>query len=169
MWEGPGADSFRPKSIAVLPPIIGDYEAARESAQDVLMSSLKKTKRYERVLSRDEVNTTFQTSKDALSALVAYFTQLEATGQSEKEAAIKLGQLLQAEALLVVKVHAWEYTRSEGDNLAKVEFSVRLVEVKNGSVIWKARHPYTKGYLFFKPSIRNLAQDLSDYIINQVP
>ncbi|MGI0036164.1 MAG: hypothetical protein ACRD98_09885 [Nitrososphaera sp.] len=169
MWEGPAAESFRPRSIAVLPPIIGDYEAAREPAQEVLMTSLKKTNRYERVFSRDEVNATFQTSKEALSALVAYYTQLETTGQSDKEAAVKLGQLLQTEALLVVKVNAWEYTRSEGDNLAKVGFSLRLVEVKHGSIIWKARHQYAKSYIFFKPNLGNLAQDLSDYMITHVP
>ena len=169
MWEGPGAESFRPRSIAVLPPIIGDYEAAREPAQDMMITSLKKTNRYQRVLSRDEVTAIFQTSKEALSALVAYYTQLETTGQSEKEAAIKLGQLLQAEALLLVKVNAWEYTRSEGDNLAKVGFSLRLIEVKHGSVIWKARHQYAKGYMFFKPNLGTLAQDLSDYMIKQVP
>lgn len=169
MWEGPGAESFRPGSIAVLPPIIGDYEAAREPAQDVLISSLKKAHRYGRVMSRDEVNTAFQTSKEALSALVAYYSQLETTGLSDKEAAIKLGQLLHAEALFVVRVNAWEYTRSEGDSLAKVEFSLRLIEVKHGSIVWKARHQYTKGYIFFKPSIKNLAQDLSDYMIKHIP
>ena len=169
IWEGPGAESFRPKSIAVLPPIIGDYEAAREDAQEVLMTSLKKTNRYARVMSPDEVNTIFQTSKEALSALVAYYSQLETTGQSDKEAAMKLGQLLQAEALLVVKVHAWEYVRAEGDNFAKVGFSLRLVEVNHGLVVWKARHQYIKGYMFFKPSIKVLAQDLSDYMIKHVP
>lgn len=169
LWEGPGAESFRPKSIAVLPPIIGDYEAAREAAQEVLMTSLKKTNRYARVMSPDEVNTTFQTSKEALSALVAYYSQLETTGQSDKEAAMKLGQLLQAEALLVVKVHGWEYVRAEGDNFAKVGFSLRLVEVNHGLVVWKARHQYIKGYMFFKPSIKVLAQDLSDYMIKHVP
>ena len=169
MWEGPGAESFRPKSIAVLPPIIGDYEAAREPAQELMMTSLKKTNRYVRVMSPDEVNTTFQTSKEALSALVAFYSQLETTGQSDKEAAIKLGQLLRADALLVVKVNAWEYTRSEGDNLAKVGFSLRLVEVNHGSIVWKARHQYTKGYIFFKPNLKELAQNLSDYMIKHVP
>ena len=133
------------------------------------MTSLKKTNRYARVMSPEEVNTIFQTSKDALSALVAYYSQLEATGQSDKEAAMKLGQLLQAEALLVVKVHAWEYVRAEGDSFAKVGFSLRLVEVNHGLVVWKARHQYIKTYMFFKPSIQVLAQDLSDYMIKHVP
>ena len=71
----------------------------------------------------DQVTDTFQTTKDAFDALVTYFSRMETTGQSDKNSAVKIGQALGADSLLVVKVNAWEYTREEGDNIARVGLS----------------------------------------------
>jgi hypothetical protein len=45
IWEGPTAGTFKPKTIAVLPSMVGGYEGAREASQQVLASALSKTKR----------------------------------------------------------------------------------------------------------------------------
>ena len=46
VWEGPSAATFRPKTIAVLPSMVGAYEGARETSQAVLVSALTKSGRY---------------------------------------------------------------------------------------------------------------------------
>lgn len=169
VWEGPGAEAFRPTSIAVLPPIVGSFEGAREAAHEAVTAALKKSKKYGSVIDPEQVNGLLASSNEVRQALTGYFSALETAGISEKEAAAKLGAPLKADALLVVKVNSWEYTRSEGDKLAKVGFSLRLIDAKHGTIVWKARHENTKSYIFFKPSLKDVAADLSEYMIKYMP
>ena len=121
MWEGPTAGSFKPKTLAVLPSMVGSYEGAREASQLVLITALGKTGRFEYVINSDQVNAAF-VSKEASDLLAAYYSKLDTTGQSGPGMASKLGQLVQADALLIPKVNNWEYGRAEGDSFGKVGF-----------------------------------------------
>lgn len=169
MTEGPGAKSFHPKSIAILPPLTGQYESAREDVLDVLAAALGKEQRFERVVSSEQMTDTFQNQKEAFDALVTFNSKIEATGQPDKVAAAALGQSLNAGALLIVRVNAWEYLRKEGDNLAKIGFGLRLVDPATGSIVWKARHEKTKSYMFFKPDLKDVATDLAEEMIKYLP
>ena len=53
--------------------------------------------------------------------------------------------------------------------MAKVGLSLRLIDPKQGSIIWKARHDNTTSYRFFKPSLKDLAADLSEKMIKYIP
>jgi len=175
MWTGPGADKFHPKSIAVLPPIVGAYEGAREPTYEVVAKALKESDRFERVIGPEQVNSVVQGSKETTDAMASLLTRLETVGQSDKEIAVKLGQAFQAEALLVVKVNAWEYTKSEGskksegDKIGKVALGLRLIDVKDGSIVWKGRHEQTEKYWMFKPNLKDVAAELSAYMVKFMP
>jgi hypothetical protein len=169
VWEGPGAQSFRPSSIAVLPPIVGSFDESREPAQEVVTNALKKSARYTQVLGPDEVNGPLAASKEAREALTSYLSGIETSGVSDKGAAAILAQALKADALMVVKVTSWEYARSEGDKVAKVALGLRLIDSKQGAIVWKARHTNTTSYMFFKPSLKDLAADLSEDMIKHIP
>lgn len=175
MWTGPGADKFHPKSIAVLPPIVGAYEGAREPAYEAVAKALKESGRFERVIGPEQVNSVVQASKETTDAMAGLLTRLETVGQPDKETVAKLGQVLQAEALLVVKVNAWEYTKSEGskksegDKIGKVALGLRLIDVKDGTIVWKGRHEQTEKYWMFKPNLKDLAAELSAYMVKFMP
>jgi ABC-type uncharacterized transport system auxiliary subunit len=168
MWEGPAAKNFYPKTVAIL-PISGAYDSAREDVEDVVAKVLIKSRKVERVIPPEQVTDTFQTTKEAFDALVTYFSRMETTGQSDKQSAVRIGQALNADSLLVVKVNAWEYTREEGDNIARVGLSMRLVDAINGAVVWKARHQVQESYLFIRPDMRNLATKLASDMIKYMP
>jgi hypothetical protein len=168
MWEGPSAGTFKPKTIAVLPSMVGGYEGAREASQQVLASALGKTRRYETVISPDQVNAAF-VAKEASDLLAAYYSKLDTTGQSDPGMAGKLGQLVQADALLIPKVNHWEYGRAEGDSFGKVGFGLRLVDASNGALIWKARHDKVKTYMVFKPALKDIAEDLAETLVKYMP
>jgi len=168
VWEGPSAATFKPKTIAVLPSMVGAYEGARESSQAVLVSALSKSGRYESVVNPDQVNGAFS-AKDASDLLAAYYSKLDTTGQSDPGMAAKLGQLVQAEALLVPKINNWEYGRAEGDSFGKVGLGVRLIDAANGAIVWKGRHDKIKTYMIFKPSLKDIAEELSEYIVKYMP
>ena len=154
--------------MAIL-PISGTYDSAREDVEEVVAKVLIKSRRVEKVVPPDQVTDTFQTTKDAFDALVTYFSRMETTGQSDKNSAIKIGYALGADSLLVVKVNAWEYTREEGDNIARVGLSMRLVDAVNGAIVWKARHQVQESYLFIRPDMKDLATKLATDMIKYMP
>lgn len=168
-WEGPGASAFRPGSIAVLPPIIGALEGSREIAHEVVTATLKKAKRYSEVMDPEQVNDFLINSNDARETFAKLLSTLESTGLSEQEAAVKLGKALKVDSLLVVRVNSWEYRRSEGENAARVGLSMRLIDTKHGAIVWKGRHEKSKTYMFFKSSLKDMAMDLSEYMVKYIP
>lgn len=168
MWEGPSAATFKPKTIAVLPAIVGAYEGARESSQSVFARTLTKTGQYQTVVSPDDVNGAFA-SKETSDLLAAYYSKLETTGQSDAELAMKIGKVVQAEAMVVLKVNNWEFGRAEGDSFGKVGLGVRLIDANNGAIVWKGRHDKIKTYMIFKPALKDIAEDLSEYIVKYMP
>lgn len=169
VWEGPGARVFRPQAIAVLPPMASQYDSAREDIQEVISSSLNRIAHIERVVAPEQVTDVFQASKDAFDALVFYFSRLEMTGQSDKESAVKLGKALNVDSFLVVRVNSWEYVRKEGDNVGRVGLSLRLIDATNGTTVWKARHERSSSYMFYRPNLKDVARDLVDEMIKQMP
>lgn len=168
VWEGPAAESFKPKTVAVLPPMVGAYEGAREASQAVLISVLGKTGRYQMIVGLDSVNGAFS-NKEGSDLLAAYYSKLETTGQSDKDMAVKLGQLVQADAILVPKVNNWEYGRAEGDSFGKVGLGLRLIDTSTGGIVWKGRHEKVKTYMVFKPALKDIAEDLSEYMVKYLP
>ena len=168
MWEGPASRGFYPKTVAIL-PISGVYDSAREDVEEVVAKVLMKSRKVEKVVPPEQVTDTFQATKDAFDALVTYFTRMETTGQSDKQSAMKIGQALNADSLLVVKVNAWEYTREEGDNIARVGLSMRLIDAINGAIVWKARHQVQESYLWMRPDMKDLATRLTSEMIKFMP
>ncbi len=168
-WEGPGAKMFHPQGIAVLPPMASQYDGAREDIQEVLASALRKFGHIERVLLPETVTDIFQASKDAFDSLVFYFSRLEMTGQSDKDAAIKLGKALNVDSFLVVRVNSWEYVRKEGDNAGRVGLSLRLIDATTGTTVWKARHERSSSYMFFRPNLKGIAKELAEEMIKYMP
>lgn len=168
MWEAPTAGAFKPKTLAVLPSMVGSYEGAREPSQLVLITALSKTGRFEYVINSEQVNAAF-VSKEASDLLAAYYSKLDTTGQSDPGMASKLGQLVQADALLIPKVNNWEYGRAEGDSFGKVGFGLRLVDATNGALVWKARHDKMKTFMVFKPALKEIAADLAETMVKEMP
>ncbi|MGQ0694846.1 MAG: hypothetical protein ACT4OL_04640 [Nitrospiraceae bacterium] len=168
-WEGPGAKMFYPQGIAVLPPMASQYDSAREDIQEVLASALRKFGHIERVMLPENVTDIFQASKDAFDSLVFYFSRLEMTGQSDKDAAIKLGKALNVDSFLVVRVNSWEYVRKEGDNAGRVGLSLRLIDATTGTTVWKARHERSSSYMFFRPNLKDIAREVADEMIKYMP
>ena len=160
---------FRPQAIAVLPPMASQYDSAREDIQEVLSGSLNKTASIEHVVSPENVTDIFQASKEAFDALVFYFSRLEMTGQSDKDAAVKLGKALNVDSFLVVRVNSWEYMRKEGDNVGRVGLSLRLVDATTGTTVWKARHERSKSYMFYRPNLKDIAKELAAEMISAMP
>jgi hypothetical protein len=153
----------------VLPPIIGSLEGSRDLAHEVVSNALKRSERYPYVVDPEQVNGILINSIETREVFAGYLSLLETAGISEQDAAIKLGDALKADALMIVRVNAWEYTRLEGDNVARVSMGMRLVDTRHGAIVWRGRHEKREGYIFFRPDLRDIAADLAEYMIKYIP
>jgi hypothetical protein len=76
---------------------------------------------------------------------------------------------LNVDSFLVVRVNSWEYVRKEGDNVGRVGLSLRLVDATTGTTVWKARHEKSSSYMFYRPNLKDVANDLAKEMIAYMP
>jgi hypothetical protein len=168
-WESPGAEGFRPTSIAVLPPIEGSFAGSREGAYAAVASALKKSGRYPTAIEPEAVTGAITSSNEVREALTRYISTFETAGVSEKESAGRLGQALKTQALVIVKVSAWEYLKIDGTKYGRVGLELRLIDAQRGTLVWKGRHERKESYTFFKPNLNEIAEDVAQYIVKYMP
>jgi hypothetical protein len=168
-WEAPGAETFRPTSIAVLPPIEGSFAGSRDGAYAAVASALKKSGRYPTAIEPEQVTGAITSSNEVREALTRYISTFETAGVSEKESAGRLAQALKTQALVVVKVSAWEYLKMDGNKYGRVGLELRLIDAQKGTLVWKGRHEEKESYTFFKPNLNEIAEDVAQYIVKYMP
>ncbi len=168
-WEGPGAQAFRPTTIAVLPPDASAFDGAREAVQEVLVTALAASGRFERVVPPEQVATLLERSRSAFDALVSFRSRLDTTGALDADAVRTLSEALQSQALLFVRVNAWEYSSRDGDKSARVGFTLRLVDASTGTLVARIRHEEHDEYTFFRPELRELGADLAEEMVEALP
>jgi hypothetical protein len=167
-WSGPGSETFRPRTVAVLPAIVGSHEGARLEAQQAMVMALAESGRFDRVFTPADVQGAMQ-AKGEVDLLDGYLSKLETAGLSDGGTGMRLSQVLQADALVVVKVSAWEHGREERDKFGKVALTVRVVDGRRGAIVWKANDERTAHYFMFKPALGDLAADISRQMVEDMP
>ena len=80
-----------------------------------------------------------------------------------------IGEKCHTDAILVVDVDFWNYTTQGDDKLAKVGFSMEMVEAQTGKIVWRAKHYDTESYKWFKPDLADLAKKVSEQMIARIP
>ena len=166
---GPGAKDFHPKTIAVLPPTVGEREAARGMVDAIVSKGLAKRGWFENVVDAATINAQVENSPDVASDLTAYIERINTLGVSDPTLAAKLRDTLKADALFLTYVTAWDYGRVEGSKVGRVGLGVKLVDASTGTVIWKANHDKVEDYWFFKPKLGKMAEELLDMLLKEMP
>jgi hypothetical protein len=167
-WSGPGSETFRPRAVAVLPAIVGSHEGARQEAQQAMVIALTESGLFDRVVTPADVQGAVQ-SKGEADLLEGYLSKLETAGLSDGRTAMRLSEVLQADALVIVKVSAWEHGREERDKFGKVALTVRVVDGRRGAIVWKANDERTAHYFLFKPALGDLAADIAWQMVEDMP
>jgi hypothetical protein len=164
-----GAEDFHPKSIGIIEVRAGGYPEVRGTADDIVTEVLSKKKWFSSVISEKKIQEKM-TSDDGVKVVVdKYLMKLEKVSYSDPELSAKIGEIYTIDTLLVVTVDFWSYTTEGDDKVAKVGFSMDLVEAASGKIIWQAAHHKVKKYKFFKPDISKLAKSVSTKMITQMP
>ncbi|HIE65001.1 MAG TPA: hypothetical protein EYG28_09575 [Nitrospiria bacterium] len=165
----PEAKDFHPRTIAVLPATVGQYESARDIVDVAVSRNLADRGWFENVVDVTTIKTrTLETPKLAID-LSAYIQRINTLGVSDSEMAKRLHNKLKADALFLTYITSWGYGRMEGNKVGRVGLGLKLVDASKGTIIWKANHELTEDYLLFKPKLEEIADDLLEILINEMP
>lgn len=165
----PEAKDFHPKSIAVMPATVGEYESSRDIVEQVISSSLLKTGYFENVVDSSSVKTQVAESAELATDVSTFIQKLNTIGVADKEAVSRIKASVNTEALFLTYVTSWGYGRSEGNKVARVGLGVKLVNAESGQLVWKASHELTEDYTIMKPNLNEMAKDVLKVLIKEMP
>jgi hypothetical protein len=164
-----GAEDFHPKSVGIIEVRAGGYPEAKGTADEIIAKVLSKEEWFSSVISEKKIRERMASEGGIKDIVDKYLMKLKKVSYSDPELSRKIGEIYAVDALLVVTVDFWAYTTEGDDKLAKVGFSMDLVEAASGRIIWRAAHHKVKKYKFFKPDISKLAKSVSSKMIAQMP
>ncbi|MBN2282534.1 MAG: hypothetical protein JXO48_01450 [Deltaproteobacteria bacterium] len=165
----PDLENFHPTRIAVLPVDAGAYGEASGTADAILVQALIDTQWFATVVPVETVQTQIATNETFRDMLVDYLSKLDKVNYSDPVLSGKIGETLGVDAFLVVTVDFWNFTMEDDDKVAKVGFSLKLVESPTGRVVWKAGHHEVEDYWIVKPDLAEVAVELAEMIIKEMP
>jgi hypothetical protein len=166
----PEAKDFHPRQIGVLPVDVGTYEDARGVIDKIAADVLIDKKWFTRVVAAETINKQMSSEEDIRKIVPDYLVKLKTVSYSDPEMSKKIGELLKVDALLVVDIIYWNYTKTkEDDDMAKVEAEIKMINANTGQIIWKAHHYVAEEYTYFKPQLRNVAKNLINKMIKEMP
>lgn len=165
----PEAKDFHPKSIAVMPATVGEYESSRDIIEQVISSSLLKTGYFENVIDSTNVKTQVAGSTELANDVSNFIQKLNTIGVADTEAVTRIKTAVNTEALFLTYVTSWGYGRSEGNKVARVGLGVKLINAENGQLVWKANHEIIEDYTIMKPNLDKMAKEVMKVLIKEMP
>ncbi len=166
----PEAKDFHPKRVAVFPADPGTYPADTGVAVDRIVAAVLVDKGwFSDVASAETVKKLLQTNEDFKRAYTEYVLKLKTVSFSDPDLSKKLGEMIPAEAFLLVNVDYWNYTTDGDSKIAKVGLGMKLVNAATGKVLWRAAHQEAREYRFFKPELPDVARSLVKDMISGMP
>ncbi len=166
----PEAKDFHPRQIGVLPVDVGSYEDARGVIDRIVTDALIDKGWFTSVIAVDAITKKGPSGEDVSKVVSDYVVKLKTVSYSDPEMSKKIGESFKVDALLVVGLIYWNYTKTiEGDNIAKVEAEMKMTNAGTGQILWKAHHHVTEEYMYFKPQLRNVAKNLINKMIREMP
>jgi hypothetical protein len=165
----PEAKDFHPKSIVILPVDVGKNEEARGVIDKIVADVLISRKWFGRVVTADEMNRMMADDDVLRKNVTNYRAKLDTVNFSDPQLSQKIGEAVQAEAILIVRVDYWLYTKEKDEKVAKTGLDMKLVNALTGNVQWKAGHHEARSYTLFKPDLPNVAKDVASQMLGELP
>lgn len=167
----PNAGAFKPK-VAVVLPSIKMPEGVEQQADNVVKAiydAAVATKRFDRVM--DPMDARFQmfNNRELQDAIISYTTKLSSLGVSDKESCRKIGEIYQADTIIVGNVGKWSHVKYAGEKAGEVGIAIKMADAATGSIYWKASHTAKKTYSLFKPDLTDMAAELAIKIFDYMP
>lgn len=160
---------FHPKRIGILPVAVGSFAEAQGIIDQAVATALTEKKWFSRVVSEEALIRQAGTNPELQEAIAAYLDKLDKLNYSDPELTQKIGELSQVDALLIVSLDFWNYTRDADTKIAKVGLGMRMANVVTGTLIWEARHFTAERFIVIKPELADIAISLTKEMAGYMP
>ena len=167
----PEAKDFHPQKIAVFPVEMLNSEGtkdAREIVEQIIVGSLAEKKWFANIMDTESLNKQIRDNQELSKVMTEYLSKLRIPF-SDPDLSKKIGELAKVDAFLMVNVDEWEYTVEKDGKVAKVGMTMQLYEASTGKLMWKAGFDITESYMFFKPDLPKVANDVVRKMIFSMP
>lgn len=165
----PDMGNFHPEKICVFPVNTGPYSEAAGVADKLIADAVSKKGFFSGVVSPEDAKKLMENDAKLKSAVFNYLAKLRKVNFSDPDISRYIGKTCTVDAILVVDVDFWNYTTQGDDKIAKVGFSIELVEAHTGKIMWRAKHYDTESYKWFKPDLADLAKEVAEKMISRIP
>ncbi len=165
----PEARDFHPRAIAVLSLDVGSHGETRETLDRLVSAKLTDKNRSRKVLSAQAVLGFLKENEDLRKTTATYLGKLESVNFSDSDLSRKIGELIGADAFLLVNLDYWYYTKEEDKNIAKVGLSMKMIRADTGVVVWKGTHFLAPDYVLLKPELTSVAADVVGQMVGAMP
>lgn len=165
----PEAKDFHPRRIAVLPAEATTFPEAKGVIDRLFAEVLNKRGWFSSVVGGETFGRRMETDAELRQAVAEYLAKLDKVSFSDPALSGRIGVLIDAEALLLVRVDYWNYATENDKKVGKVSLSITMIEAKTGKTVWTALHHRISDYLIIKPDLPDVARDLIREMIGYMP
>lgn len=165
----PEAKDFRPRSIAVLPAEATTFPEAKGAIDGLFAEILGEQKHFDRVIGGGAFARRLERDAELRQTAAEYLAKLDKVNFSDPALSARIGELIEAEALLLVRVDYWNHTTEKDTKVGKVSLSITMVEAQTGIIVWAAHHQRSSDYVILKPDLRDVARNLIREMIGYMP
>lgn len=165
----PNAAQFHPGQIAALPADTTAFPEAKGSVDRLLAEALTEKKWFTKVVGGQQIASLMEKDEDLRKTISEYLAKREKINFSDPALSERIGRLSGAEAILTARVDSWNYTVADDKKVAKVGFSISMIQAGTGKIIWSASHNRISDYLIMKPDLADMAKGLLSEMLHYMP
>ncbi|MBM4314977.1 MAG: hypothetical protein FJ122_13825 [Deltaproteobacteria bacterium] len=165
----PEAKDFHPRRIAVLPADATTFPEAKGTVDRLFTELLSERGWFSSVVGGETLKRRLETDAELRQTASDYLAKLDKVSFSDPALSSRIGALIDAEALLLVRVDYWNYTTEQDKKVGKVSLSIVMIEAKTGKTVWTAIHHRISDYLIIKPDLSDMARGLIREMIGYMP
>jgi hypothetical protein len=165
----PEAKDFHPRRIAVLPAEATTFPEAKGVIDRLFAELLNERGWFSSVVGGETFARRLETDAELRQTAAEYLAKLDKVSFSDPALSGRIGALIDAEALLLVRVDYWNYATEKDKKVGKVSLSITMIEAKTGKTVWTALHHRISDYVIIKPDLPDVARDLIREMIGYMP
>jgi hypothetical protein len=165
----PEAKDFHPRRIAVLPAEATTFPEAKGVIDRLFAEVLNERGWFASVVGGETFGRRLENDPELRQKAAEYLAKLEKVSFSDPALSGRIGVLIDAEALLLVRVDYWNYATENDKKVGKVSLNITMIEAKTGKTVWTALHQRISDYVIIKPDLPNVARDLIREMIGYMP
>jgi hypothetical protein len=165
----PEAKDFRPRTAAVLPADAKTFPEAKGPIDRLFAEVLTETGWFSAVTGGEAIERRMAADEPFRQTVTEYLTKLDRLTFSDPALSGRIGEMVGAEALFLIRVDYWSYTVEKDNKLGRVSLSLWMVDAKTGQFVWKASHTRASEYLIVKPELADLARSLIREMVGHMP